>query len=370
LKTLTRILLLVAVVLSMVGLAPRALAEDSVAAAPVDAPLALPSAVKVPPVPANYQKKDLGWMVLYYVPALHDRVQSIVQQADDVKAKLADDLGQPVLDHVEVRITRTTEEMAQLAPPGMPPPTYATGVAYPAIDLVLISLQSPTSAEAPDLDEVFRHELAHIALDDAVLGNHVPRWFNEGLAIYESGEHSVARLKTLGDASLSKTLLPLGELDQGFPQDHFEVNIAYAQSADFVRFLMRKADHERFLSLVSRVRKGQPFAASAADAYGSDLRKLEFQWREDLSRRFTIWPAILGGSTVWVFVIGALTIGYVRRRRRAKAILAKWEREEAIEDAVVLRQREVDDAEPNDEAIIAARKLPKVHHDGRWYTLH
>jgi hypothetical protein len=376
LKTLWRILFFLLVALALLA-PPSARAAENVAAPPVaapplDAPLALPSVIKVPPVPANYQKKDLGWLQLYYLPGLHERVQSIVQQADDVKAKLGDELGQAVLDHVEVRVTRTPEEMAQLAPLGLPPPSYAAGVAYPAIHLVLLTLQSPTPGEAPDLDEVFRHELAHIALDDATLGHHVPRWFNEGLAIYESGERGWARIKTLGDASLSKTLLPLSELDQGFPQDHFEVNIAYAQSADFVRFLMRKADHERFSAMIERVRKGQAFDSAAADAYGSDLRKLEYQWREDLSRRFTIWPALLGGSAIWVFVIGALLVGWIRKRRRAKAILARWEKEEALEDAIAkARHDALQDAALADDAVLGSRsKLPKIEHDGRWYTLH
>jgi hypothetical protein len=357
--------------------APSARAEGSqdegIAQPPADAPLVLSSAVKVPPVPATYQKKDLTWMVLYYPPALHERVQALVAQADEFKSKLTDELGQPVLDHVEVRIARTPEEMGSLAPIGVPPPTYAAGIAYSSIRLVLLTLQSPTSAEAPDLEEVFRHELTHIAIDDAALGHHVPRWFNEGLAIYESGELPWARTKALADASLSKTLLPLSELDQGFPADHFEVNIAYAESADFVRFLMRKTDKERFVSLVERLRKGQTFSAAAADAYGSDLRKLEFQWKEDLSRRFTVWPAVLGGSSLWVFVIGALVFGWVRKRRRARAILARWDREEKEAAAAELIRAHAAEEEPRTdvtEGVYARKSLPVVHHDGKWFTLH
>ena len=134
-KPLLRILFGLMIALSVLW-APLARAEggsgalshdDGVASPPADAPIVLPSAVKVPALPSNFQKKDLGWMQLSYPPGLHDRVQGIVQQADDFKAKLADEFGQPVLDHVEVRITRTPEEMASLAPVGMPPPTYATG---------------------------------------------------------------------------------------------------------------------------------------------------------------------------------------------------------------------------------------------------
>ena len=49
---------------------------------------------------------------------------------------------------------------------------------------------------------MFRHELAHIALQDATLGHHVPRWFNEGFAIHASGESRYLRWKTLENATL------------------------------------------------------------------------------------------------------------------------------------------------------------------------
>ena len=57
--------------------------------------------------------------------------------------------------------------MARLAPPESPPPKYAVGVAYPALKLVLVSLVDPKSFEGTDLVEVLKHELAHVALEDA-----------------------------------------------------------------------------------------------------------------------------------------------------------------------------------------------------------
>src|SRR6185295_14591095 len=113
---------------------------------------------------------------------------------------------------------------------------------YPKLRLVLISMMAPRGGDATDLDEVFRHELAHVALEDAVQGKHVPVWFNEGLAISLSGELAMARTKTLWSATLSGTLIPLADLDRSFPHENFEVSIAYAESADFMRFLSRKSD--------------------------------------------------------------------------------------------------------------------------------
>jgi Peptidase MA superfamily len=353
------------------ALAAPPAAEPTPELAPRDVPMAaLGAAEPLPLLPAHYRTSDLGWLVLSYPPAAEERVEPLVRDAEAFRAELATAFEQPVLAHVDVRIAPTTADMARLAPPNVGVPEYASGVAYPSYKLVLLSMLAPRGAEAVDLEEVFRHELVHIALGDATLGRHVPRWFNEGLAIGLSGEHAVKRAEILSRATLSGTLLPFSELDKGFPNDDFEVNIAYAESADFVRFLARRADQLRFASMVSRVREGEPFDRALADAYGSDLRKLEFQWRGDVERRYSIIPILTGGGLIWVLVIGGLGYAYVKRRRRTKAILAKWAREEALEDA--LRARAAAVASSDTPLLLGTRPSAsiKIEHEGDLHTLH
>jgi hypothetical protein len=345
--------------------------------APHDVPTVVASARDIPPVPANYIRKDLGWLQLSYPPSASERVAPIVRDADAVKAELVEALGQPVLERVEVRIALTTADMARLAPVHAPPPEYASGVAYNGMHFVLVSMLQPRGAEAVDIEETFRHEMAHVALEDAVAGRHVPVWFNEGLAITLSNEIAFARRETLMKATWQGTLIPLSDLDRSFPRDNHEVSVAYAQAADFMQFLRRREDRARFVSMIERVRDGQAYDRAISDAYGSDLRKLEFQWRSELERRFSIIPALTGGGIIWVGVIGALGFAYVRRRRRSKAILDKWEREEAIEDALATRAAAVADSDAeNASTAVSIRRVSvkaapaKVEHDGRWHTLH
>jgi hypothetical protein len=336
--------------------------------APHDVPLVLaPARASIPAVPASYVTKDLGWLELAYPPAASERVAAMISDADAIKADLASKLGQQVLTKVLVRVAPTVADMAKLAPADAPPPDYASGVAYHGLHLVLLSMLAPRGADAVDLDETFRHELAHVALEDAVQGHHVPVWFNEGLAITLSGELAMARTKTLWNATLSGTLIPLADLDRGFPHDNFEVSIAYAESADFMKFLTRRSDRLRFGSMIERVRDGQPFERAITEAFGSDLRRLEFEWRGTLEQRFSVLPILTGGGIVWVLLIGALVYAYVRKRRRAKAILDRWAREEAMEDA--LRAKLTDRDEVLLPSVIPAASV-KIEHQGRWHTLH
>jgi hypothetical protein len=338
---------------------------------PRDVPhISNPATVHVPSLPAAYQERALGWLTVAYPPSVHERVQPLIDDAEAVKSRLAEELGQPVLDHVVVRIARSADEMAMLAPAELPPPAYASGVAYAPLHLVILSLVAPVGAEATDLGEVFRHELAHIALDDAVQGVHIPRWFNEGYAVHESGESSALRLRTLWDATLSQTIIPLADLDRDFPSEGYEVSVAYAESADFVRFLLRDGDRARFALLVDRARRGEPFNRALADSYGTDLRKLEFQWREEIAKKYSFLPVLAGGSLLWVIVIALTAVVWVRKKRHDKAVLARWEREDAVASA----QSQAVVAEPSvfGDALApeAMRALPKIEHEGDWHTLH
>jgi len=346
----------------------RAEGDEAVGNAPRDVPMAIVG-LEAPPLPSGFESEAIGeWLTVEYPKGMRDRIAPAMDEASAFRDDLVERFGQPILKHVEVRLARTPEEMTDLAPHKAPPPAYAVGVAYPSLDLVLISNVEPRTSEGANVPEVLRHELVHLALKDAVDGRHVPLWFNEGLAIFLSGEHAFDRWQTLENAELSGTLLPLADLDRNFPPEG--VNVAYAESADFVRFLMRDQDRSRFTALVSRTRGGQAFDRALGDAYGSDMRKLEYQWKDDLSSRVSVWPAILGGSALWVAAIAVLVWAYVKRRKRAKATLAKWAEEEAAQDRARAALARIAEDEPDGVVVARVSGLPRVEHDGRWYTLH
>jgi hypothetical protein len=363
-----RFLALVVVLLAVLGVSPAHAEPEVAETAPQDAPMILESTgITIPPLLGDMTTRDHDWLKLSYPASIDSRVGSLVADADAFKAELEAYLGQTVLEHTDVRIARSQEDMNALAPAGFPPPRYAVGVAYSALHLVIISLRDPRTAEAIDLGEVLRHELVHVGLFDATQGHHIPRWFNEGLAVNLSGEGYWTRMHTLWDATLSKTLIPLADLDKGFPDENMKVSIAYAESADFVRFLLRDEDRARFGSLIERVRKGTAFDRALSDAYSDSTRKLEYQWHEELDKRFSFWPVLTGSSMVWAIIMGMLVVAWVRRRRKSKDTLARWAKEEAEEDA---RRAAVVEAVATDVGFVARRSIPTIQHDGEWHTLH
>jgi hypothetical protein len=237
---------------------------------------------------------------------------------------------------------------------------------------------------------VFRHELAHIALHDAVSRENVPRWFNEGFAVQASREAETARMQALWTATLSGNLIPFKQITRSFPADPTTASVAYAQAADMLRFLMRGGEEHRFHALIRRVAGGQTFEQALFDAYATDMFSLEKGWREDVARRYTFWPVLFGGSLIWIAGFGLLVWGYARRKKRANAKLARWAREEEIEDAqrkwaqallqgstrvrvVVTDGQAPPGFVPEQSAqahVVLNQPVPSIEHEGERYTLH
>jgi hypothetical protein len=352
---------------------------------PADQPRATGAELKLPAIPASFNTRASGWIHFAYPPSTRERVEPLIRDADKIRAELAVRLGQQVLRKVHVRIARTPGEMSTLAPEGAPYPKYASGVAYSEIGLVLLTLTPVHPNALDDVGEVFRHELAHIALGDAVGDSRrVPHWFNEGLAVHLSGESSLLRLRTLWSATLSGRLIPLERLDANFPADAMAADLAYAESADVVRFLLRQQERERFPRLIERVHDGQSFATALRDAYGLDFVSLEYEWREEIARKYSFWPVLFSGTIVWLGVLGLFVIAWQKRRRKSQKTLEQWAKDEArVEPGVpgvsvaprvhiVLPGQQP--AEPPELPAIAnapiEAEVPKVEHEGQWHTLH
>lgn len=348
-------------------------AADLVDESPVgrDAPKLPAHAIKSPPSPSDFLVETHGFLRIVYHPSTFEAVRRIASDADAARAAFASIVGQSVLEQTEVRVARTPEELAMLSPQEAPPVAGSNGVAYPSLSLVVISVRDRDGAPTA-LDEVFRHQLAHVALFDATAGRPLPRWLQEGLAVQMSGEATIARAKLLWTAHVRRQLLSFAQLET-FPEDGNGARIAWAESADFVRFLAR--DGTRFASTIARARSGDSIDRALIDAYGADLRSLEQSWRDDLGTRCVTIPLASAGALGWGLALAAIV---VRRRRRQRL------RDEPTAENELLLPEVAEPPQPDKEGrllvcdrglghvvyIVEGRAVPKVEHDGKTHTLH
>jgi hypothetical protein len=342
----------------------------SVGAAAQEAPeFALPSPIH------GYETEQIGSVTWTFPQSERGRVAELIERFDEHWVEVESDFGVAIDDELIIRVARNPREMRAMAPFGHPPPDYATGVAYPGWGVILLTMSAPQTWEPPDLEVVLVHELSHVALHRAVLGNPVPRWFNEGVAIHQSEVRLLPRMESLLRAAAQRSMLRLSELDKHFPDHPHEVNIAYAQSADVVGFLRRtNNDERRFHRLVQSIRDGETFDTGLATAYGWTRVGLERQWRESLRTRYRILPALLAGSTIWVAAAILVVFAYRKRRRYHHLKLKQMAYREQLDAAAAASEPPpppVSQQAPTSTTdVVADTGVPIVEHDGESHTLH
>lgn len=328
----------------------------------------------------DYQTDSIGSVRWTYPTSARAEVRALQAYQGPAWRRVVGELGATVAPELDIRVALNPEQMQKLAPRGSTLPGYADGIAYPAQGLILLTLTDPDTWMRPDMRSLLTHELSHVALHRAVRGVDLPRWFSEGVAVHQAGESSLTRVKTLWDGTLRGNLMSLDRISVSFPARHGEVDLAYAQSADFVGFMLGGADERsRFHALLAGLSTGMPFADAVKAAYDVPLGYMEREWRDTLTQRFGRWPALLMGLT-FVWVIGALllVIAYVRMRSRSKTTLERWEIEEAPLLEAPMPTRTLAPAPPVTaiDDFFENRKgkddagIPTVVHEGQNHTLH
>jgi len=253
--------------------------------------------------------------------------RDLAEKADAWRRRILSDLGGDRPDHTRVFLALDLADMRRAAPEGVKVPAWAAGMAFPRRNLILLKLTSG-SGSATDVEKVFAHEFSHVALDYAVGFKPLPRWFREGFAIYQSGEWSFGRTRALAGGVVSGRLFSLEALSEQFPTSVHDIELAYAQSIDFVSFLLGEYGPEPFRKMIGLLAQDWSFFLALEEAYDDGLFAIEEAWHRDLKMRFTWIPLITGTATLWFLATLVFILAYLKKRRRRLEAMEKLDDEE------------------------------------------
>ncbi|HUT79467.1 MAG TPA: hypothetical protein VM285_17350 [Polyangia bacterium] len=330
------------------------------------------------PVPEGHTSLEIGACRLVLPMQNAGASGELAETCRDGAPRIFGQLGQKLDDGtaglIQVRLVDDPARMAEAAPAGMPPPPWSGAVAYPGHDLVILALRNRDGSPAGDLRATLEHELSHMALRRALPEDtRVPRWFSEGIAIQQSEGSSLLRDGVLRWAGAGGSLLPLSAIER-YPDAPGRVNLAYAQAAGFIGYLLQDGGWTGLRALLGRLGQGDDFEEAFEAIYGRSVSAAEREWRASLGNSLG-WVALFTGTgALW----GAITVLFIlavfaARRRHRRRLEAMAEEEQPV-------QRLIETFEQLKEALPPApRKLPpfggipprtKVVVKGRIHTLH
>ena len=212
-------------------------------------------------------------------------------------------------------------------------PDWGAAIAIP--DQHRIVMQgSGAGSGAGDPRAVLRHELAHLALHEA-LGDLPPRWFDEGYAGYAAGEWS--RDEVLS-ANIGLVLhgIPasLDSLEDGFHGGATRASGAYALAYRAVSDVAA-LDPQRGLSLFFEYwKESGSMDVAMRKAFGLTKSGFEGEWRSRTMHRYGVLALIANVSMLFALLAFLLLpLLWVRRRRDRGRMVALRTAEAASESA-------------------------------------
>jgi tetratricopeptide (TPR) repeat protein len=155
-------------------------------------------------------------------------------------------------------------------------------------------MDSPSARKPGDFNwgSTLWHEMSHVYILTAT--NHrVPRWFTEGLAVHEEGEHSPEWSNRVTPEVLiavrEKKLLPLDRLDRGFvyPDYPSQVVVSYFQAGNICDFVKAKWGEEKLLEMVHSYAKSQTTAQVVQGNLGLTLEEFDKQYFAWVDKKYS-----------------------------------------------------------------------------------
>jgi Peptidase MA superfamily len=215
-------------------------------------------------------------------------------------------LGARGLDSVRLVVVRDGRVLDSLT--GGRAPEWGAAIAIPETRTIAIR------ADGTELSRILRHELAHLALHQAVRVP-IPLWFDEGYASWAAGEWERLGVLDLNLAVARGAVPDLIGLDNALRGGQTTAEAAYALATSAVVELARRNPTGTLGPLLEGLGQGVSFDRAVLATTGLTLDQFDEAWHQGLRRRYGLVTWLLAGGG-WLLV-AAIVLGLVHFRRRA-----------------------------------------------------
>jgi hypothetical protein len=220
-----------------------------------------------------------GELTIYCYQEDDDFVAELMAAAQSALVRLAEDTGAELEKPTQFYIYANSNDLRGAM---IYPQEWTGGVAYPRLGIIAIGI-SPTNLEWGK--RAIAHELAHMVIHQMTLNpyNDLPRWLDEGLAMYAEGEMEAVFASVLSRAIANDSLISVQSLSSPFSAYIDKASLSYAQSYSLVEYLIISYGQPKMLELLNTFSQGSSYDAAFEAVYGFDMAGLDSLWREYLS---------------------------------------------------------------------------------------
>ena len=180
--------------------------------------------------------------------------------------------------------------------------------------------------------QVLKHELNHLYLNRLVNQSYLPRWFEEGFAMYYANENSISNKFILANNVNNQYMFNLKMLNKQFNTgSKKQFNFAYAYSQFLFSNLINNYSEEIIINIILDIKSGYIFDDAfykntllTVSDYSKETNKIiysKFWWF-----RFMKLPSLLLMLAPLLSVVGFIIV-----KIKNKKIIKKWDIEEKFD---------------------------------------
>ncbi len=239
--------------------------------------------------------------------------------------KISDFLEDSLTDEVSVFVVDTEEEFVSMV--GSSFPDWGIGCAIPTRNLIILKSPLRFKYYRP-FSQVVTHELAHIFLGKLSRGKRIPRWLDEGFAMYQSQEWRIGQDMAVARAVLTGSVLPLSQIESVNAFRESKAQLAYTESFLAVSYLYREYGEGTIKELVTHLANGTSTDLAFMRTIGLNYLSFQLEFEKFVKEKYN-WVSFLGDTLlVWIGLAFLIVFLYFLKRRHSKKTLEEWESEE------------------------------------------
>lgn len=231
----------------------------------------------------DWKEIDDGKVRLFYYGNDETRANRLLKTAVEALDRISQQIGVTPELKAKVYLYGSKSDMAMAL--------YSRSESYDAMTTTLGVLVSEDTllllSSEPDSGQTMAHELTHLVVGQATDNPYqapIPRWLDEGLAMYNEGKLPGRNREALDWAIENDVLISVRSMT-GYSGDAAQVNLFYAQSYSLAEYLLKEYGKDKMVELLQVFRRGAYQDDALKEVYDFDIDQLDDQWREYVGAR-------------------------------------------------------------------------------------
>lgn len=247
------------------------------------------------PVSFRYEDNRFKWrslqsgsVTLYWYKGTEDWARKLLDAAVKALERIQGDIGIEFQGPINIYVYSSSGDMKS----AIPSRSRVFDEATLTLGMVLSEDTIVILGTASDVEENIAHELSHLVVGKAVenpLASPLPRWLDEGLAMYAQGELPPRNALALKEALEEDELISVRSLS-GYVGEPEKVDLFYAEAYSLVEFLLKEYGKEKMREFLAEFASGNTQEEALKKVYGLSIDELDAKWKKYLREKSGLSP--------------------------------------------------------------------------------